>query len=123
VAAFHLAFGPDRALYVTAPTLATHDPVYRITPDRTVDEVCDGFGRPQGLAFDASGTLYVVDALAGASGVYRVDVRAEVPEPELVVSGPTMIGIAIDPQGGLVLCSNDTIWRLDVDVRPLEPHR
>ena len=26
--------------------------VYRITPDRLVDVVCDGFGRPQGLAFD-----------------------------------------------------------------------
>ena len=65
VAAFHLAFGPDGCLYVTAPTLATHDPVYRITPDRLVDVVCDGFGRPQGLAFDSSGALYVADALAG----------------------------------------------------------
>ena len=27
-----------------------------------------GFGRPQGLAFDAAGHLYVVDALAGSSG-------------------------------------------------------
>ena len=40
VAAFHLAFGPDGCLYVTAPTLASHDPIYRITPDRLVDVVC-----------------------------------------------------------------------------------
>ena len=74
VAAFHLALGPDGSLYVTAPTLASHDPVYRITPDRLIDVVADGFGRPQGLAFDSTGTLYVVDALAGAAGLYKVDV-------------------------------------------------
>ena len=33
VAAFHLAFGPDEALYVTAPTLSPYDSVFRI--DRT----------------------------------------------------------------------------------------
>ena len=65
VAAFHLAFGPDGYLYVTAPTLGTHDAVYRITPDGEVSPFCAGFGRPQGLAFDAAGHLYVVDALAG----------------------------------------------------------
>src|SRR5262245_14087877 len=30
VAAFHLAFGPDGALYVTGPTLSSYDAVYRI---------------------------------------------------------------------------------------------
>ena len=118
VAAFHLAFGPDQCLYVAAPTLASHDPVYRITPDRLVDVACDGFGRPQGLAFDRQGRLYVADALAGASGLYRVDVPAGRRAPELVVSAPMLIGVAIDPEGGLVLASNDTIWRLDVDLRP-----
>jgi hypothetical protein len=33
VAAFHLAFGPDGHLYVAAPTLGTHDPIYRISPE------------------------------------------------------------------------------------------
>ncbi len=36
VAAFHLAYGPDDCLYITAPTLSTRDPLYRITPDRLV---------------------------------------------------------------------------------------
>jgi sugar lactone lactonase YvrE len=119
IAAFHLAFGPDGCLYVTAPTLSTHDAVYRITPERIVDVVYDGFGRPQGLAFDSSGDLYVAEALAGSAGLYRLDVSGEGAAPELVVAAPTLVGVAFDPEGGLILGSNDTVWRLDNDLRPL----
>jgi len=118
VAAFHLAFGPDECLYVTAPTLSTHDPVYRITPDRLVDVVYDGFGRPQGLAFDSTGALYIAEALAGAAGLYRLDVSGERASADLVVAAPMLIGVAFDPRGGLVLASNDTVWRFDNDLKP-----
>lgn len=118
VAAFHLAFGPDRALYVTAPTLSSHDALYRISPDRLVDAIYQGFGRPQGLAFDSDGHLYVADALAGASGLYRLDPAAANPAPELLVSAPAIVGVACDPRGGLVLASNDTVWHLDIPIRP-----
>jgi len=121
VAAFHLAFGPDGALYVAAPTLASRDRIYRITPEREVDVVCEGFGRPQGLAFDQSGFLYVADALAGSAGLYRVDVSAAAPLPELVLTAPALIGVAFDPDGGVVLASNDTVWRLDVGLAPYLP--
>ena len=118
VAAFHLAFGPDNCLYVTAPTLATHDALYRITPDRLVDVVCEAFGRPQGLAFDREGRLYVADALAGAAALYRLDVSQPAPVPELVLTAPSLIGLAFDPAGGLVVAGTDTVWRLDVPVWP-----
>ena len=36
VAAFHLAWGPDAALYVTGPTLSPYDVLYRVTSDGTV---------------------------------------------------------------------------------------
>src|SRR5207237_4546890 len=42
VAAFHLAFGPDRALYVTGPTLSSYDSLYRIDPDGTVTTAYQG---------------------------------------------------------------------------------
>jgi hypothetical protein len=70
-----------------------------------------GFGRPQGLAFDESGDLYVVDALAGASGLYRLKLDRPAP-PEQLVSGGSLVGLAFDPLGGLVLASSDTIFRL-----------
>ncbi len=112
VAAFHLAMGPDDCLYVTVPTLASRDVVYRISPDRQVDAWYTGFGRPQGLNFDATGTLFVVDALAGSAGLYRVEIGASPPEPELVVAAPQLVGVASHPDGGLVLASSDTLWRL-----------
>lgn len=113
VAAFHLAFGPDDCLYVTAPTLSTHDALYRISPERLVDVVTDWFGRPQGLAFGPDGRLYVADALAGAAGLYAVDVNADAPAPELVVGAGSLIGVAFGANGRGALASNDTVWNLD----------
>jgi sugar lactone lactonase YvrE len=109
VAAFHLAIGPDRALYVTGPTLSSYDPLYRIEADGTVTTAYAGFGRPQGLAFDPNGSLFVVEALAGSSGLYRVPRHGE---PELVLAGPALVGVAFDPNGTLVVSSNETAYRL-----------
>ena len=109
VAAFHLAWGPDDALYLTAPTLSTYDVVYRIDHTGSVDTICSSFGRPQGLAFDASGALHVVEALAGASGVYRV--RAD-GEATCVLASAGLVGLAFDASGGLVVTSGQTAYRL-----------
>ena len=116
VAAFHLAFGPDDHLYVSAPTLNTHDAIHRIAPDGTIGALGGRYGRPQGLAFDSTGHLYVVDALAGASALYRV--RLDAPEsPELLLSGGPLIGLAFDPHGGIALAATETVYRLAVGVR------
>lgn len=122
VAAFHLAFGPDGWLYVTAPTLSARDAVYRVSPDGRVETYYSGFGRPQGLAFDDQGQLYVIDALAGQAGLYRFRLgRAEPPEP--LVAGGALIGLAFDPAGGLVLASTDAVYRFAVPLKPLASPR
>jgi hypothetical protein len=56
--------------------------------------------------------LFVADALAGGAGLYRVDVREAVPVPELVIAAPHLVGVAFAPQGGMVLASSDTVWRI-----------
>jgi len=109
VAAFHLALGPDGALYVAGPTLAPYDAVYRVDASGKVDVRTQAFGRPQGLAFDRSGTLFVAEALAGSSGLYRLPSNGQ---PELVLAGPGLVGLAFDGNGGLVVCSNDNAYRL-----------
>jgi sugar lactone lactonase YvrE len=114
VAAFHLAFGPDQTLYVTGPTLSSYDSLYRIDRDGGVTTQYQRFGRPQGVAFDGRGDLHVVEALAGMSGVYRV---APSGNPELVLAGPALVGVAFDGQGGCVVSSNDTAFRLRMTPR------
>jgi len=109
VAAFHLAIGPDDALYVTGPTLASYDPLYRIAPDGEITTKYPRFGRPQGLVFDPHGTLFVVEALAGSSGLYRLPENGA---PELVLAGPALVGVAFDTAGHMVVASNDTAYRL-----------
>jgi sugar lactone lactonase YvrE len=115
LAAFHLAMGPGDALYVAGPTMATYDHVYRVDRLGGVSIVSSEFGRPQGMAVDQAGDLYVVDALAGGAGLYRV--RAGAPR-ELVVAATALVGVAFDPRGGLVVASNDTLYRLDNGLRP-----
>lgn len=119
VAAFHLAFGPDGSLFVTGPTLSTRDGVYRIDTDGTVEDYCEGFGRPQGIAFDDEGRLYVVDALAGGGGLYRVDSQTRELE-QLVIAGG-LVGLAFDGEGTLALANADTVYRLDAGIRGLLP--
>jgi len=120
IAAFHVAFGPDDHLYATAPTLGTNDGVYRIAHDGTAVLWCAGFGRPQGLAFDAAGHLYLVDALAGSSALYRIRLDAAA-QPELMLSGGPLIGLAFDPHGGIALAASETVYRLNVGARGLLP--
>ena len=108
VAAFHLALAPDgETLYATGPTLAPRDAVYRIARDGSVGVVTRRLGRPQGLAFDTAGRLHVVEALAGAAGVYRLDDRGDA---ELVVAG-SFVGLCFPPGGALVLTSSDAVYR------------
>ena len=119
VAAFHLAFGPDGALFVTGPTLSTRDGVYRIDAEGSVEVFFDGLGRPQGIAFDEAGRLYVVDALAGGGGLYRIDGETREAEQLLVAGG--LVGVAFDTDGTLALANADTVYRLDAGVRGLLP--
>ena len=117
VAAFHLAVGPDDAVYVTGPTLGPYDHVYRVDiASGSIERIYSGFGRPQGLTFDSQGTLYVVEALAGSSGLYRL--RGD-GTAEFALAAPALVGVAIDPSGGLAVVSNDTAYRLQVPLRPL----
>jgi sugar lactone lactonase YvrE len=118
VAAYHLAFGPDQQLYVTGPTTSSFDHVYRVSPAGEVKSFYRGLGRPQGLAFDAQGNLYVAASLGGRRGIIRLTPDAR---PDLAVSGSGIVGLAFTQQRSVILATNDSLIELSLDVegRPL----
>jgi sugar lactone lactonase YvrE len=109
IAAFHLTFGPDGYLYLTGPTTSSYDCVQRITPDGDVNEYLRGFGRPQGIAFDRRGRLYLAASYQGRKGVFRVGEDKAVTQ---VVSGPGIVGLAFLPSGDMAITTSSSVYRL-----------
>jgi sugar lactone lactonase YvrE len=119
MAAYHLAFGPDGYLYVTGPTLSSFDAVLRISPDGEVTRFFSGLGRPQGLAFDRKGNLYVAASRRGHRGVVRVSASAEA---EIVIAGIGIVGLAFDDQGNAIIATNREIYRLALGIEGYWPY-
>jgi sugar lactone lactonase YvrE len=113
MAAYHLAFGPQGYLYVTGPTTSSFDHVYRVSPGGEVRSFYRGLGRPEGLAFDAAGNLYVAASLAGRRGVVRLTPDAQA---ELVISGPGIVGLAFTAHRSLILATSSSLIELFVDI-------
>jgi hypothetical protein len=113
IAAYHLAFGPDGYLYLTGPTTSSFDSVHRISPDGAVEAFYRGLGRPQGIAFDAEGRLYVAASLAGRRGVVRIDQDRQ---PELFLSGPNIVGLAFLPSRAMAVATSNALYRVDVNI-------
>ena len=116
MAAYHLAFSAADELYVTGPTTSSFDRVYRINPAGEVSTFFRGLGRPQGLAFDRAGNLYVAASLGGQRGIVRLTPQAE---PELVVSGSNIVGLALLPSRRAMITTNNALYSLDWDVQGL----
>ena len=109
VAAYHLAFGPDGDLYVTAPTLSNDDPIFRVTPSGKVGKYFEHLARPQGLAFDRDGNLFVVAIYRSERGVFKISPSGEA---TLAVAGENLVGLTFDGRGRMILASTGAVFRL-----------
>jgi len=109
VAAYHLAFAPDHTLYVSGPTTSSFDAVYSVDPHGTVAVFYRGLGRPQGMAFDVQGNLYVAASLAGKRGIVRITRDRQA---SLAVAGHDLVGLAFTRTGGAVLATKASIFHL-----------
>jgi sugar lactone lactonase YvrE len=115
VAAYHMAFGADGALYVAAPTVSSHEAITRIDEDGRRTQFFRGLGRPGGLAFDAEGNLYVAASYRGRRGVVRITRGGE--SAELVVAGVNVIGLAFSREGALAVATNEAVYSLPLGIR------
>jgi len=114
VSAYHLAFGPDDHLYVTGPTVTSFDVVMRVDRSGQTSVFFRGLGRPQGLAFDREGNLYVAASLGGRRGIVRISPDGN--EAEIAVTGMNVVGLALGPLGEMVVATNDAVFSLPLGI-------
>jgi sugar lactone lactonase YvrE len=116
VSAYHLAFSPSGDLFVTGPTTSSFDAVYRIDSHGTVTNFFRGLGRPQGLAFDVDGNLYVAASLTGKRGIVKIAPDAKA---SLEVSGHSLVGLAFAPGRSVVLATTGAVHHLSWNIQGL----
>ncbi len=114
VAAYHLAVAPDHSIYVAGPTIASFESIMRVGVDGQVSVFYRGLGRPQGLAVDDDGAVYVAASLRGRRGIVRIS--ADGKDAELFVAGMNLVGLAFSATGDLAVASTDSIYSLDLGV-------
>jgi sugar lactone lactonase YvrE len=118
VSAYHIAFGPQGDMFVTGPSTSSYDCVYKVDPHGTVSVFYRGLGRPQGLAFDVEGNIYVAASLAGQRGIVKITPQGKA---NLELSGQGLVGLAFAPGKSAILATNSAVHHISWNIqgRPL----
>jgi sugar lactone lactonase YvrE len=115
-AAYHLAVDAAGTLYVAGPTLSSNDAIWAIDTHGDARPWFRGLGRPQGLALDRDGNIFVAACFQGQRGVVRVTPQGEA---TVVLSGANIVGLAFSPLGTTILATNDAVYDVDLGVEGL----
>lgn len=110
VAAYHLAFASDGRLFMTAPGLASHDAVHVIDKEGFDEKFFRGLGRPQGLAFDKAGNLYVAGCYQGHHGIVRISPDGT--SAQQFVAGNNVVGLCFTRKGEMIVATNDSVYSI-----------
>ena len=116
VSAYHIAFGPQGDMFVTGPSTSSFDCVYKVDPHGTVSVFYRGLGRPQGLALDVEGNVYVAASLAGKRGIVKITPQGEA---TLAVSGQGLVGLAFAPGKSAILATNSSVHHISWNIQGL----
>jgi sugar lactone lactonase YvrE len=113
VSAYHLAFLDDGTLLVTGPTTSSNEAIHAISPEGEVTTWFRGLGRPQGMAVDTDGNVYVAASLRGERGIIRIT-----PEKvaSVAVSGSGLVGLAFTDDGAAALATTSALFTVSMEV-------
>jgi sugar lactone lactonase YvrE len=114
VSAYHLAIDAEDRLYVTGPTLAMRDCLYRFSADGAAECLIRGLARPQGIAFLPDGNLLIASGYQGKKGIFRYSPKDG--SMAHYVTAPILVGLAVAGRS-IYLASNDSIYELMVGSR------
>ncbi len=116
VSAYHMAFGPHGDLFVAGPTTSSFDCIHKVDPHGSVSVFYRGLGRPQGLAFDVDGNLYVAASLSGKRGIVKITPDAKA---SLQVSGQNLVGLAFAPGKSAILATSNAVHHISWNIQGL----
>ena len=116
IAAYHLAFGLDGTLFVAGPTTSSYDTLHAIGTDGTATIHYRGLGRPQGIALDVAGNVYVAASLAGRRGIVQISPDGTA---DLVAAGSGIAGIAFTGGGDAIVATSNALFTLPLGVEGL----
>jgi len=115
-AAYHLAVNAAGTLFVTGPTLSSNDAIWAIEPNGETRPWYRGLGRPQGLALDHDGNVYLAACLEGRRGIVCITPQGEA---SLTLSGANIVGLAFSPLGTVIVATNEAVYDVDLGVEGL----
>ena len=119
MSAYHLAFNDEGTLLVTGPTTSSNEAIHAVSPEGEVSTWYRGLGRPQGLALDTYGNVYVAASLHGERGIIRITPKKQA---SVVVSGSGLVGLAFTEDGAAALATNGALYSVEMQARrPPEP--
>jgi sugar lactone lactonase YvrE len=75
-----------------------------------------GLGRPQGLALDVEGNVYVAASLAGKRGIVKITPQGKA---DLEVSGQGLVGLAFAPSKSAILATNSAVHHISWNIQGL----
>ena len=114
VSAYHLAFDPRGNLCVAAPGLSSYDSIYVFDKDGYEEKpFYRGLGRPQGLAFDREGNLYIAACLRARRGVIKITPSGEA---EIFVAGMNVIGLCFTRKGEMIVATSEAVYSLPLGI-------
>ena len=116
VSAYHIAFGPQGDMFLSGPSTSSFDCVYKVDPHGTVSVFYRGLGRPQGLALDVEGNVYVAASLAGKRGIVKITPQGKA---NLEVSGQGLVGLAFAPGKSAILATNSAVHHISWNIQGL----
>ena len=107
ISAYHLAIDKDDRIYLTGPTFAARDCLYRISGNAVAEPLLGGLARPQGMAFLPEGDLLIAAGYKGKKGIYRYSPTDGT--IRFYIAAPILVGLAVADQTAY-LATNDALY-------------